>query len=73
MLLRRYHKVISRSKEKVANSTLTQDTQPPFKEMSVKELRDLCKERGIKGYSNKSEEELIEMLSGGEKNVGTDK
>lgn len=33
-------------------------------EYTVKELRELCKERGLKGYSSKSEVELVEMLLG---------
>jgi adenine-specific DNA-methyltransferase len=33
--------------------------------MSLKELKTQCKERGIKGYSNKSKDELIKLLSGG--------
>ena len=32
--------------------------------MSLKELKTQCKERGIKGYSNKSKDELIKLLSG---------
>ena len=31
--------------------------------MSLKELKTQCKERGIKGYSNKSKDELIKLLS----------
>lgn len=31
-------------------------------EMSTKELKELAKEKGLTGYSRKSEEELIEML-----------
>lgn len=33
---------------------------------TVRELRELCKARGLKGYSNKSEEELLAMLMEGE-------
>ena len=33
---------------------------------TVKELKKMCKERGITGYSRKKEAELIEMLQGGE-------
>lgn len=29
---------------------------------TVKELREMCKDRGLTGYSKKSEAELIEML-----------
>ncbi len=32
--------------------------------MSLKELKTQCKERGIKGYSNKNKDELIELLNG---------
>ena len=32
--------------------------------MSLKELKTQCKERGIKGYSNKNKNELIELLNG---------
>lgn len=73
MLLRRYHNVKKESTEEKVNSSLKQETSPNLEKLTVKELRDLCKERGIKGYSNKSEEELIEMLSGGVVNVESDK
>lgn len=33
-----------------------------FSEMNVKELKNLCKERGIKGYSSKKRNELLELL-----------
>ncbi len=32
--------------------------------MSLKELKTQCKERGIKGYSNKNKDELIDLLNG---------
>lgn len=63
MLLRRYHNV----------KKLPKQENKPLTELTIKELRDLCKERGIKGYSNKSENELIEMLTGGVEDVGADK
>jgi hypothetical protein len=34
----------------------------PLKEYSVKELKTFCKEFGIKGYSDKKEAELIQLL-----------
>jgi len=37
----------------------------PNKMVSKKELKTQCKERGIKGYSNKKKEELIKLLSSG--------
>ena len=35
-------------------------------EYTVPELKAMCKERGLTGYSKKSEAELIQMLLGGE-------
>lgn len=34
--------------------------------LSLKEIKTLCKERGIKGYSNKNKNELVKLLSPGE-------
>ena len=34
------------------------------KKMTVKELRNECKERGLTGYSRLNEEELIALLKG---------
>lgn len=31
-------------------------------ELSTKELKELCKKLGIKGYSNKSDAELIDLI-----------
>jgi len=31
---------------------------------TVKELKEKCKERGISGYSDKNQSELVEMLEG---------
>jgi Eco57I restriction-modification methylase len=38
-------------------------TQPDYKKMKVADLKQLCKERKIKGITGKSKEELIAMLS----------
>lgn len=35
-------------------------------EYTVSELKAICKERGLTGYSKKNEAELIQMLLGGE-------
>ena len=43
-----------------------EEPKKELKEYTVKELKAMCKERGLKGYSRKSEAELIEMLQGGE-------
>lgn len=65
MLLRRYHKV---QQPKGGDNEVSIDLQQskPLVECTLKELRELCKARGLKGYSNKSEEELIAMLMDGE-------
>jgi hypothetical protein len=34
----------------------------PLEELKVEELKNLAKEKGIKGYSNMKREELIEVL-----------
>lgn len=38
--------------------------QKPFDEYTLSELKAMCKERGLKGYSKMSEAELIELLKG---------
>lgn len=38
-------------------------TQPDYKKMTVADLKQLCKDRKIKGITGKSKEELIAMLS----------
>jgi len=38
-------------------------TQPDYKKMKVADLKQLCKERKIKGITGKSKEELIAMLN----------
>ena len=38
-------------------------TQPDYKKMKVADLKQLCKDRKIKGITGKSKEELIAMLS----------
>jgi hypothetical protein len=39
------------------------NTQPDYKKMKVADLKQLCKDRKIKGITGKSKEELIAMLS----------
>jgi hypothetical protein len=38
-------------------------TQPDYKKMKVADLKQLCKDRKIKGITGKSKEELIAMLT----------
>ena len=38
--------------------------QKPLDEYTLSELKVMCKERGLKGYSKMSEAELIELLEG---------
>lgn len=70
MMLRRYHK----KKEPVGEFPPAKGYGVPIDsiqprslaEYSVSELKALCKERGLKGYSKLSEAELIAMLTGSE-------
>ena len=39
------------------------NTQTDYKKMKVADLKQLCKERKIKGITKKNKEELITMLS----------
>lgn len=68
MMLRRYHK-------KSHGFGVPIETVHPrsLNVYTVKELREMCKRKGLKGYSNKTEAELIEMLRGGDEDVDTDK
>lgn len=67
MMLRRYHK-------KQPPLPLTRGHGVPIEtvhprslvEYTLSELKALCKERGLTGYSKKNEAELIEMLTEGE-------
>lgn len=60
MLLRRYHS--SKSITRGYAVPLDSVKFTSIAEMTLKELKSLCKERGLKNYSNKSEADLIEML-----------
>jgi hypothetical protein len=44
--------------------TAVASNQPDYKKMKVVELKQLCKDRKIKGITGKSKEELIVMLNG---------
>lgn len=68
MMLRRYHKKQTKELPETKGFAIPIESVKPrsIVELTVKELKELCKERGLKGYSNKSEAELIEMLQGGE-------
>ncbi|MEK4700369.1 Rho termination factor N-terminal domain-containing protein [Solibacillus sp. FSL R7-0668] len=70
MLLRRYH-----NRKPTTRGYGVPIDSPKFTsiaEMSVKELKELCKERGLKGYSRMNEADLIELLLGGVDDVGTE-
>lgn len=42
----------------------TIDNPNEFEELNVADLKDLAKERGLKGYSNLNRDDLIELLGG---------
>lgn len=62
MMLRRYHK--RKSLTRGYGIQINSPKLTSIAEMSVKELKELCKERGLKGYSKMNEAELIALLSG---------
>lgn len=67
MMLRRYHKKQS-DLPLTENEGIPMDTDfsRALSEYTLSELKVMCKERGLKGYSKMSEIELIELLEGAE-------
>lgn len=70
MMLRRYHKKkrsVGEFPPAKGYGVPIDSIQPrSLAEYSLAELKALCKERGLKGYSKMSEAELIELLEGAE-------
>lgn len=62
MLLRRYHN--RKPPTRGFGIPINSPKLTSIAEMSVKELKELCKERGLKGYSKLNEAELIALLRG---------
>ena len=59
MLLRRHYP------QNPAETEVVNETEVvTYNDLTVKELRDIAKERGIEGYSTLSKEELIAVLEG---------
>ena len=59
MLLRRHYP------EKPAETEVVNETEVvTYNDLTVKELRDIAKERNIEGYSTLNKEELIAVLEG---------
>ena len=56
--------VVTRRAWLVLSEGLGQDGQPNFEGMTVPELRDLARVRGMRGYSKLKKGELIDRLRG---------
>jgi hypothetical protein len=58
-----YKEFVDEDEETVSETASVTSSLPDYKKMKVGELRDLCKERNIKGISGKKKEELIALLT----------
>lgn len=54
MMLRRYHHKKNPEKQEVVN----------YNDLTVKELKDVARDRNIEGYSTLNKEELVSVLEG---------
>ena len=59
MMLRRHH-----PKKPVENEVIVENEAINYSDLTVKELKDIAKERDIEGYSTLNKEELIAVLEG---------
>ena len=59
MMLRRHH-----PQKPVETEVVNETEVVTYNDLTVKELRDIAKEREIEGYSTLSKEELIAVLEG---------
>ncbi|MER2006713.1 MAG: Rho termination factor N-terminal domain-containing protein [Psychrobacillus sp.] len=65
MMLRRYHKKKAQLPPTRGYGVPIDTVHPrSLVEYTISELKALCKERGLKGYSKFNEAELIALLSG---------
>lgn len=65
MLLRRYHTVVEVVKEPaIVEKPVFEKIENEDRNMTVKELKEVAKEKEVKGYSTMSKKELLEVLAG---------
>jgi len=57
-----YNYEIKNKKEEIENDSSNEQEIQSIKSQTIKELKEQCKSLGIKGYSNKNKDELIEMI-----------
>lgn len=62
----RYQRRVKKLREHVLSHNKAAIEEKPIEEMTVDELKELAKEKGIEGYSKLKKEELIDLLVEGE-------
>ncbi|WP_319371969.1 Rho termination factor N-terminal domain-containing protein [uncultured Ilyobacter sp.] len=60
------YRIHIKSCKKNEKEVLNEFTEETLKEKTVAELKEICKSKGITGYSRLKEDELISIILGGE-------